>query len=386
MPVISKQCYIPGDVVFEIKSRIHCLHYDYKGKHCDNCLKLSNQLKRCAKCHLMFYCDQSCQMNDWNNGHKKECRVMFGQTFAALYHKKAIDVVDHLILRLCLYSKSNPHFIEEQHQTYDRTDLRIKDMDIDVDKVAKDRKNTVKLNLLRTLFELLEIDSDIQEMVFWYAFLELRMTSGSVYYTDNPNDIMNNDSDKPIACGITIGINDFQHSCFPNTAMISNGLTFEVRAIKDIAIGEEITRSRISINQNKKKRKKQLMDNFGYDCECHKCRLNLDKDIDYNKYDEMHDKHVNLWETISDSRIARLVHRNYEMDTQFMVQLQLIFGEYHPYITSTIVNNFILFSQYSQKATKPLLKYWYKLIKDHIRVTHGLSHPFFAMFDKLYHK
>ena len=44
---------------------------------CDACGKESDtKLKCCAGCRSVYYCDAKCAKIHWDNGHKKECKVM----------------------------------------------------------------------------------------------------------------------------------------------------------------------------------------------------------------------------------------------------------------------------------------------------------------------
>ena len=43
-------------------------------KECSYCSTRSNQLKKCSKCKLAWYCNQGCQARHWKE-HKKECRL-----------------------------------------------------------------------------------------------------------------------------------------------------------------------------------------------------------------------------------------------------------------------------------------------------------------------
>ena len=40
-------------------------------------------LKKCGKCSSSFYCSSECQIYDWQNGHKKKCKMI-------IEHREAI--------------------------------------------------------------------------------------------------------------------------------------------------------------------------------------------------------------------------------------------------------------------------------------------------------
>lgn len=41
-------------------------------KQCENCSKINNDLLRCSRCKIVYYCDQECQRANWPE-HKKVC-------------------------------------------------------------------------------------------------------------------------------------------------------------------------------------------------------------------------------------------------------------------------------------------------------------------------
>ena len=47
---------------------------------CDACGKESDiKLQRCGGCKSVYYCDAKCQQQDWNAGHKNECKTIKAQ-------------------------------------------------------------------------------------------------------------------------------------------------------------------------------------------------------------------------------------------------------------------------------------------------------------------
>ena len=41
---------------------------------CAHCGKVPRQMKRCAVCQTVGYCDKDCQTAHWKNGHKRVCK------------------------------------------------------------------------------------------------------------------------------------------------------------------------------------------------------------------------------------------------------------------------------------------------------------------------
>jgi len=59
-----------------------------KEKSCRNCGVVSDSLKRCGHCQLVFYCSQECQIRDWNQRHRSACKEV--QRFIANSRAKSV--------------------------------------------------------------------------------------------------------------------------------------------------------------------------------------------------------------------------------------------------------------------------------------------------------
>ncbi|EKD17206.1 uncharacterized protein L3040_008849 [Drepanopeziza brunnea f. sp. 'multigermtubi'] len=49
-----------------------------KGAACFTCFAQLPTLNKCSRCKRIRYCSQKCQKKDWNDGHKKLCKVLLG--------------------------------------------------------------------------------------------------------------------------------------------------------------------------------------------------------------------------------------------------------------------------------------------------------------------
>lgn len=63
------------------------------------------------------------------------------------------------------------------------------------------------------------------------------------------------------------------HSCLPNVIFGERDNQMYFIAIRDIEKGEEICDSYIDITLPSKKRKKELKDQYGFECQCERCQL-----------------------------------------------------------------------------------------------------------------
>ena len=68
---LIKQLNLGFKVVFDVSNA---------NNWCRSCLKISDNLNRCSKCKVCFYCDKICQHRDWKN-HKKICGILCKKKF-----------------------------------------------------------------------------------------------------------------------------------------------------------------------------------------------------------------------------------------------------------------------------------------------------------------
>ncbi|XP_054159942.1 N-lysine methyltransferase SMYD2-B-like [Oppia nitens] len=379
MTITAKESYNAGDVILRCKPLVHSLHSDVKAKHCDNCLKRADQLLTCDRCGKMFYCSEDCRINDWTNGHNGECRVMANKSFDI-----KMDSFTRLLIRLYHCVESNTQFVNNYVETYNGSKIRLKDIEVDFQRFSKDAKRVTEFMAITGRLKYLKESYDINDLHRWYACLRMKLLYPIQYLSENVFELNRCLNRPPIALTVTLGISDFKHSCVANAAIVTNNLNIEVRAMNKIMIGEEITINRIEIDKRRSYRKQELGERFWTECHCYRCLYHLDKDLDYKKYNELLIDHKKQWNSANNYKTAERLNQKFEMDSSFLLQMQLIFGEYHPFITTSMVNSYLIYAKYSHLSTKPLLILWYNRIIEHIEITHGLGHPLYEMFTKVF--
>jgi len=65
----------------------------------------------------------------------------------------------------------------------------------------------------------------------------------------------------------------FNHSCDPNAWWVFDGAEFQVRALRDIGKGEEVTISYVGSHLGFESRQTMLEDIWGIKCKCSLCRM-----------------------------------------------------------------------------------------------------------------
>ena len=55
------------------QQRLPCPSLSAALPFCSNCKRTTEKMKRCSRCHRVYYCSSFCQLVDWSNAHKKNC-------------------------------------------------------------------------------------------------------------------------------------------------------------------------------------------------------------------------------------------------------------------------------------------------------------------------
>ena len=212
-----------------------------------------SDLKTCARCRHMFYCDRDCQKMDWNI-HKHECKIYKNHYFTISHN------VTRNLLRLfytCFnsdlrdLSQKIPGTDPPQYRTYRDLPTRQLEIENDPDAVQQFKFHEGFLRRAGCKFD--------TELYYHYC-----VASGNSF------EIQNFDMD-PIGFSIFILESGFENSCNPNADLVFNGINLETRAIKKISPGEKIAISRIDLKIPRVYRSTTLQKAHFFTCSCSEC-------------------------------------------------------------------------------------------------------------------
>ena len=74
--------YQPGQIALRCQPFVYVTEFSIRSRVCDFCLEFKspsqeeNNLKKCSKCKLVYYCNSDCQKNSWEELHQKECKFL----------------------------------------------------------------------------------------------------------------------------------------------------------------------------------------------------------------------------------------------------------------------------------------------------------------------
>ena len=228
-------------------------------KSCQTCKTSSDKkLSKCAKCHAVSYCGQECQRKDWPR-HSNFCfpvqiscipRMRLGLVAARNFKKGERIFVDRVTISVSMTGHIDKQFVDALKE--------------EMEKLSEEEKT-----LFYKLKETEMHDEDHQ--LCWV---------NNIGKEENCLEELKIFLGNQIDARIYLKLSLMNHSCSPNategqTINFDESKEIEVRAIKDIAKGEEITifyfTSAIESLKKKDELRANIKKGFGFDCLCAVC-------------------------------------------------------------------------------------------------------------------
>ena len=235
------------------KRSCHVCHKKYK--------KNKSKCKVC-KCHSITYCGLECQREDWAR-HSENCvPVMINEIPG-----RGVGLVASKDFKAGQLISAETPVVKSLSNHGDRLDLTFKDFCEKICKMSADMKS--KIIKVKAKETPPGFSQDIIQMGLRENCLEVIKICifGLGFFADVKENLF-----------FFFNKNFVNHSCSPNASFLvlnsSSEVTAELRAIKDISKGEEVTYCFLSPFEsvkNKSQRRIMLEDTFGFDCRCCVC-------------------------------------------------------------------------------------------------------------------
>ena len=224
---------------------------------CQTTVTGKRKLSKCARCHSITYCSKKCQVEDWDR-HKEYCiPVMVAEIPGK--RKGLVASKD--------FKKGQVLFQETAAITVHATlgMVPLKELKEQVSNMSVEQKNKFYQMTPRGSFHKAQLASALREN----CLQELDIFRSNCL-------IENTDEDDEGFWTLFIATSLLNHSCAPNVHLDANNDSdhqLEVRAIKDISKGEEVTpcyeiESKLMTSSQMKAK---LKEGFSFDCKCGVC-------------------------------------------------------------------------------------------------------------------
>ena len=315
---------------------------------------------------MFCYCSKECQKKDWL-AHHKHLECSFFKDIASSSLKDILDINELLAVRVYLTLQKRPDLKTQMFHFPDGSKRCFNDLMTNLEALSNDQYKMNNIAITGALLNAVIPDFDQSQLVDVYG----KVCTNS--YTINDDE-----GTERLGHAIYIQHSKCNHSCKPNAVPVSKGLKHEVRAITDIPVEQEITVSYIDPLEVKDERRRILKEDWFFHCECSRCLI--DDDDDVNKIKGLREKMETLaLKSSSDSSLE-----SFETGVQLIGMIQKVLGEYHSTITGvlrTIV--FCRSGNESLSQDRKNLKNLIEKTSKAIAVTHGQDHPQYLQFQQL---
>ncbi|XP_078261926.1 N-lysine methyltransferase SMYD2-like isoform X2 [Rhinoraja longicauda] len=255
-----------GELLFTCPAYTHVLTINERGNQCELCFTRKEDLAKCGRCKLAFYCNVTCQKTDWPM-HKLECSSLskFGQDWNP---SETVRLVARILVKQKMHPEKTP---SEELLTVDEFESHL-------DKLDNEKREL--------------IESDIAALHHFYSkHLDFpdQATLIELFAKVNCNGFTIEDEElSHLGSAIFPSVALMNHSCCPNVIVTYRGTTAEVRAVKRIGPGEEIFTSYIDLLYPTEDRQDRLRDSYFFTCDCRECATKAkDKEkLEVTKYNE----------------------------------------------------------------------------------------------------
>ncbi len=132
---------------------------------------------KCSNCKTMFYCNQKCQRNDWNECHRNEC-YLYKNNYKQYLNRDC----DRFLLRLWLMTNSNKEKLTLNHQLYNGKNRCFNDLMTHYNEIKKDKNRINYFETICKRFSLCQIDFDYEKL--FQLFCRMCINSFSILNED----------------------------------------------------------------------------------------------------------------------------------------------------------------------------------------------------------
>jgi len=225
---------------------------------CDWCLRSTNSLQRCSSCKVTRYCDTKCQRLAWTL-HKEECSYL--KRVAPKVPPDTVRLLARIIFKLKAGGARQIATLPDgSKRAFD--DLMTHDK-----KVLHDEE---RMEAFNAYFEVLKDCLNIQDIIPKPDLFEIYCK-----VLINSFNVMDDDY-QPVGIALYLGPSVLDHSCRPNATVVFVGKTIMVRSVEAIPSFREVRISYTNLVGPRDKRRKELADQYYFECQCTECQLTAD--------------------------------------------------------------------------------------------------------------
>ncbi|XP_048366602.1 histone-lysine N-methyltransferase SMYD1 isoform X2 [Sphaerodactylus townsendi] len=245
-----------GDVIFAERAYAAVVFDSLTHLVCHTCFKRHEKLHRCGQCKFAHYCDRTCQKDGWVK-HKSECTVL-------KKHGKAPNENIRLAAQILWRAEREGGGLTEGSL------VSIDELQDHVEHLGAEEKKELRVDL-ENFLEFWPADS--QQFGLQYISHILGVISCNGFTLSDQRGL------QAVGVGVFPNLCMVNHDCWPNCSVIFNNGKIELRALGKISPGEELTVSYVDFLNVSEDRRKQLRNQYYFDCSCQHCQKGTKDDL-----------------------------------------------------------------------------------------------------------
>nr|XP_015798838.2 histone-lysine N-methyltransferase Smyd1 [Nothobranchius furzeri] len=258
-----------GEVIFSEPSYAAVVFDSLVSQVCHGCFRHQTNLHRCAQCRFAHYCDRTCQTACWEE-HKQECAAIRSSGFVP---NEKIRLAARVLWRRR----------KDQGLASDNQLVAVDFLEHHLDLLPEG--------------ELKKVHEDVVSLLkFWSGTTQQNSTEFLSHILglirNNSFPLKDQRGLQDVGLGIFPSLGLVNHDCWPsctvtfnhgNQSAVSSALhsrkRMELRALRTIPEGEEVTISYVDFLNLSADRQKQLKERFYFDCSCERCSRSVSDDL-----------------------------------------------------------------------------------------------------------
>uniref|UniRef100_A0A8C5HAF9 [histone H3]-lysine(4) N-trimethyltransferase n=1 Tax=Gouania willdenowi TaxID=441366 RepID=A0A8C5HAF9_GOUWI len=260
----SKELNI-GEVVFAEPSFAAVVFDSLFTQVCHNCFRQQPQLHRCAQCKFAHYCDRTCQTACWDE-HKQECGAIRKTGKAP---SENVRLASRVLWRI---HKDTGIASDSQLVSVEQLQEHVADLSQD---------------------DLQKLQADVKSFQQFWSYGRKQHSDDDVSHIFgiikcNGFTLSDQRGLQAVGVGLFPNLCLVNHDCWPNCTVILNHgslslyllcTRIELRALRTIAEGEELTVSYVDYLNTSAERQKKLKEHFHFDCTCDHCTKHINDNL-----------------------------------------------------------------------------------------------------------
>ncbi|XP_072320858.1 histone-lysine N-methyltransferase SMYD3 [Eucyclogobius newberryi] len=252
-----------GALVVSAEPLAACVSLKHTQHACHHCFSRHKTLLRCSQCKMTRYCNMTCQKKAWPV-HKSECKCL--KRILPRIPTDSVRLAARIIFASCVSTKGN----SEELYTLEEHESHLSSISEQKKEGLSQLASMLQLYLQQEVPALDQVASSLPPFCQDPLCLMGKVTCNCFTISDGEL--------QEIGVGLYPSLSLLNHDCGPNCVMVFEGTKLNLRAVKDIKPGDELTVSYIDSLELTEVRRKQLEEQYHFTCSCQRCN-SRDKDV-----------------------------------------------------------------------------------------------------------